>query len=143
MFPRSKFIHIVRHPDNVIPSTIYMWDIVQQQNRLNFPVNRPDFTETVGVLVSLLAAIETDRMQLQPGHFVEIRFEDLEKNPVDVLKKIYHLLDLQFTSEFEANIQDFVRETVDFRKNEFSLTPREKSFIREKLILHMKNHDYQ
>ncbi len=143
MFPRSKFIHIVRHPDDVIPSTIYMWDIVQQQNRLNFPVNRPDFNETVGVLESLLTAIETDRNQLQPGHFVEIRFEDLEKNPVDVLKKIYQLLDLQFTEKFEANINGFLRETVDFRKNEFSLTPGEKSYIREKLILHMKNHEYQ
>ena len=143
MFPGAKFIHIVRHPDDVIPSTIYMWDLVQKQNRLNNPVNSTDFKEAVGVLENLLAAIETDRMQLPSGHYAEIRFEDLENKPVDVLKKIYNLLNILFTNEFEVKINDFIREIADFRKNEFSLSPPEKSYIREKLILHMNKHDYQ
>ena len=143
MFPGAKFIHIVRHPDDVIPSTIYMWDIVQKQNRLNNPVNRPDFKETVGVLENLLAAIETDRIQLLPGHFVEIRFEDLEKKPVEVLKKIYSLLNILFTNEFEVKINIFLQEIADFRKNEFCLSSLEKTYIREKLILYMNKHDYQ
>jgi hypothetical protein len=143
MFPGARFIHIVRHPDDVIPSTIYMWDIVQKQNCLNNPVNPPDFKEVAGVLDNLLTAIETDCEQLPPGHYIEIRIEDLETKPVHVLKKIYPLLNLLFTNDFESNINGFIRETADFRKNEFSLTPQEKSYIREKFILHMNKHDYQ
>ena len=34
MFPGAKFIHITRDPLVVVPSTIRMWNIVAEQNRL-------------------------------------------------------------------------------------------------------------
>jgi len=143
MFPDAKFINIVRHPDDVVPSTIHMWDILQKQNRLNSPVTRPDFKEVVGVLENILATIDSDSTRLRPGYYTEIRFEELETKPVAVLKKIYQVLDLAFSDEFESRVHAFLRQTAGFRKNDFSLTQEQRSYIRERLGQHMKNHEYQ
>jgi hypothetical protein len=142
LFPKAKFINIVRHPDDVVPSTIHMWDIVQRQNRLNKPVERPGFIEVVEVLKNMMASIEADCEKLPAGHYAEIRFEDLESQPVAALKKIYHQMDIDFTPEFETKINEFIRQTADFRKNEFSLTSQEKSYIRENLVVYMNKYDY-
>jgi len=124
-------------------STIHMWDILQKQNRLNSPVTRPDFKEVVGVLESMLETIDSDSTRLRPGHYTEIRFEDLEIKPVEVLKKMYQVLDLAFTDEFESRVHAFLRQTAGFRKNEFSLTQEHSAYIRERLSQHMNRHKYQ
>ncbi|MEI7663833.1 MAG: sulfotransferase [Bacteroidota bacterium] len=142
MFPSARFIHIVRHPDDVIPSAMHMWNILQKQNCLGKPVVPPGFTEVTEGLSHLLDAVETGR-QLLPGDcFAEIRFEDLEKEPLESLKKIYHLFNMNFSPEFEGNITNFLRETKDFRKNEFSLAAHEKSVIRTVLKIPMERYNY-
>ncbi len=143
IFPAAKFIHIVRHPDDVIPSTIHMWEILQRQNRLNNPVTPPTFNEVTGILENLLSAIEHDRKNLSRDQYTELRFEDLEKEPVVVLRKIYHEIGLAFTDEFEANINRFMKETANFQKNIFSLKPGERSYIREHLCSYMTKYGYQ
>lgn len=142
MFPSARFIHIVRHPDDVIPSTINMWDIVQRQNQLTNPVKCPDFKEVAAFLKKLLTTIETDRKQLSPEQYVETRFEDLEQDPIAELTKIYQFLEIQFTDEFATNIKRFLHENADFRKNDFSLTLTEKEIIRECFSQHMIKYDY-
>lgn len=142
IFPAAKFIHIVRHPDDVIPSTIHMWDILQRQNRLNNPVTPPTFNEVTRILNTLLTAIENDLKSLSQDQYTELRFEDLEKEPVAVLRKIYQQIGLEFTDEFEVNINRFMKETANFQKNTFSLMPDERSYIREHLGSYMKKYDY-
>ena len=143
MFPNAKFIHIVCHPDDVIPSAINMWNILQKQNQLTNPVNPPRFEAVADLLEHLLSEIETDHKQLLPDQYVEVRFEDLEKKPVAVLKQIYESLHLPFSTEFELKINGFIRQTANFRKNDFSLTPRDKLYIRKILAIHMNKYNYQ
>lgn len=143
MFPNAKFIHIVRHPDDVIPSAINMWNILQKQNQLTNPVNPPRFEAVADLLEHLLSEIETDHKQLLPDQYAEVRFEDLEKKPVAVLKQIYESLHLSFSTEFELKINGFIRQTANFRKNDFSLTPRDKLYIRKILAIYMNKYNYQ
>jgi len=142
MFPGARFIHIVRNPCDVIPSTIHMWDILQKQNRLNKPLSAPGFDETLGVFGNLMSVIDTDRRLLEPGYYTEVRFEDLEVNPVDTLKSMYRELNIPFTAEFEEKINRFVRKTRDYRKNKFSLSPEERSLIRQTMGKIMEKYHY-
>jgi hypothetical protein len=119
-----------------------MWDILQRQNRLNNPVTPPTFNEVTRILNTLLTAIENDLKSLSQDQYTELRFEDLEKEPVAVLRKIYQQIGLEFTDEFEVNINRFMKETANFQKNTFSLMPDERSYIREHLGSYMKKYDY-
>jgi hypothetical protein len=143
MFPGARFIHIVRNPFDVVPSTIHMWTILGEQNSLNTHWTRPGFSEVVDFLKKLAETVETDQKKLPAGKLVEIRFEDLEKSPVDVLKKVYAKLELPFTSDFEDNINKFLHQNASFKKNTFTLTAEEKSVISQQLENQLKKFNYQ
>jgi omega-hydroxy-beta-dihydromenaquinone-9 sulfotransferase len=142
MFPNCRFISIVRHPNCVVPSTINMWNILEKQNSLNAGMARPDFSEVVGVLRNLLETVEKERKDLPAGTMVQIRFEDLEASPVEVLKGVYQELGLPFTGDFEARIKNFMIQNEAFEKNIFTLTPEEKSIISSELAYQMRTYDY-
>ncbi|MDX9696420.1 MAG: sulfotransferase, partial [Bacteroidales bacterium] len=41
IFPNARYIHIIRHPYSVVPSTQRMWDIVGTQNSMNTHWQKP------------------------------------------------------------------------------------------------------
>lgn len=139
LFPKAKFIHIVRHPGRVVPSTIHMWNILQKQNSMNAMGCSPEFSEVVGVLKNMLVTIERDRTDLPPGTMVQVRFEDLEASPVEVLKSVYKELGLSFSDELESKIRKFCLENASYKKNVFSLTGDENSIIARELGSHIRS----
>ena len=142
MFPNARFIHIVRHPNCVVPSTIHMWNILQEQNSMNTKGTHPVFPEVVGVLKNLLETVEREREDLPPGTMIQIRFEDLEASPVEVLKSIYREFGMPFSVGFENGINDFMRQNQFFKKNIFSLSPEEKATIARELEDQIKSCHY-
>jgi hypothetical protein len=55
----------------------------------------------------------------------ELAFEDLEKNPVDELRKMYATLDLPDFSVVEPAIERYVGSLRGYRKNEFPILDKE------------------
>ncbi|MCX6279732.1 MAG: sulfotransferase [Bacteroidetes bacterium] len=136
IFPKAKFIHITRHPFNVVPSTVNMWKILGKQNTLtNHPVN-PTVEEVARFLGKLLNAVEKAKGDLPAGTIAEIRFEDLEKSPVSVIANLYTQLNLPFSSGFEERIKDFIKKTSYYKKNNFTLKDDEKRLIGTELGLY-------
>ncbi|MEI7499412.1 MAG: sulfotransferase [Bacteroidota bacterium] len=143
LFPKAKFIHIHRHPYDVVPSTIHMWDIVQKQNCLNSNAHIPTIDEVLTVIDSVLTTINKDLQILPSDSWAEIRFDELEKNPVPVLQTLYAKLGLQFLPEFEINILNFFYKIQTFKKNGFSLTEEENLIIKYRLKVHMERYGYR
>ncbi len=143
MFPNARFIHIVRHPGKVVPSTIHMWKILAKQNALNNHGASAKFSDVTLFLKNLLDTVENDRKVLPPGTLVQIRFEDLEADPVKVLKDVYYELGLKFSEVMEAKINLFITQNRNFTKNTFSLTEQEKTFISRELEIHIKSLGYE
>jgi hypothetical protein len=142
MFPNARFINIVRNPHCVVPSTIHMWSILGKQNSMNTIGTRPPFSEVVGFLKNLLETVEKDSEILPAEAMVQIKFEDLEKSPVEVLKEVYRQLDLPFSIVFEDRINSFMQQNRAFRKNSFSMTDEEKSLISRELADQIKTCNY-
>jgi hypothetical protein len=139
MYPKARFIYLVRHPYSVVPSTIHMWNTLQHQNSMNNDHRPPHVKEVVAILKNLTHAVELDRAKLPPGTIVQVRFEDLEAEPTEVLKNVYKELGILFTENFELLIKGFMQENAAYRKNEFSLTTEEKLFISRELDFTMKS----
>ena len=142
MFPKARFIHIVRHPNCVVPSTIHMWNILRTQNSMNGNGSHPDFSEVVGVLKNLIETIEKDCKGLPAGTMVQIRFEDLETSPVEALKGVYRELGLPFSEMFQDRIKEFMLQNKAYKKNIFSLTEEEKSVIAREMENQIKSCNY-
>ncbi len=142
MFPNARFIHIVRSPYSVVPSTIRMWSIVQKQNALNGNIQPPQSAEVVGVLKNLLETVEKERMNLPPGTMVRVRFEDLEIAPVETMRTMYSDLGIEFTHDLERLIDRFMKQNSAFKKNVFTLTDKDKALINRELEFSMRSYGY-
>jgi hypothetical protein len=142
MFPGARFIHIVRHPYNIIPSSINMWDIVANENALKGGWAKPDIEETATVLDNFWRSVEENKGKLGKNEFGVVKYEDMEQNPVQELKRIYAELNLDFKSEFETRIIEFMEMKKGYKKNVFNLLSKEKSRIYKKLNQYFQAFNY-
>jgi hypothetical protein len=142
LFPKARFIHIVRHPHEVVPSTIHMWKIVFDQNKLNCKGSDPSTEEVAKGLHKFLTIIEKDKAFIPEDKFFEMKFEDLETDPVGEFRKLYSRFHMPFDDSLSKNIQTFIDGLKDYRKNEFHLSKEEKELIRNHVHQHMQNFNY-
>jgi hypothetical protein len=134
LFPEARFIHIRRDPLAVIPSTQRMWAVLGKSLTLGSWWGPPRMEEIVEVYESMLVRLETDLAALPAARRSEVRFEDLEADPVRVLRALYASLDLTFDAQHETRVRAFLDELRGYRKNSYSLDPKVESLIRERLI---------
>ena len=99
--------------------------------------------DVVEGLDRVLSTIEKDKSVLPEENFYEMKFEDLEADPVAELKKIYSRFHMPFDDALRYNIQSFMDRLKNYRKNEFQLEEEEKELIRRQLFRHMHIFNYQ
>jgi hypothetical protein len=139
MFPNARFIHIYRHPYDVIPSSINMWRIVLEQNRLNRKGTCPGIAEAIGILDKVTTTIRKDLRYLPDENFIEMKFENLEKDPVGQMRELYTRIGLPFNEDLAGKMKSFMDDlSLNYNKNEFCLTEKEKQQIDEGLKHHMQ-----
>jgi hypothetical protein len=142
IFPNAKYIHIIRHPHKVVPSTIRMWDIVGSQNAMNTKWRKPTTGEVSDVLNKMILQIEKDFKGLSAEKHYELKFEDLEKNPINEIKAIYKHLNVQFSDEFEQQIIQFLNSVKGYKKNKYTIPESDKLEINNILKSWMQAKDY-
>jgi omega-hydroxy-beta-dihydromenaquinone-9 sulfotransferase len=143
IFPGARFVHIIRHPFDVVPSTIHMWNIVQQQNVMRPDCCKPRMADVITVMDRVLNTIRHDLESIPENRRYEIRFEQLEKDPLDQIRKLYAAFNLPFSQEAQQNMESFINRIRGFEKNHFTLTEQEKDLICDKLKNHMEYFGYQ
>ena len=127
LWPNAKFIHIYRNPYRVFPSTrhyftrllpelaLQSYDDLAIASRLD-----PLIFESY---LHLMQGLKTDTADLPADQFIELRFEDLQANPLHELETIFTQLNL---SEFAADCPHFERylaDLGDYRQNQYTIDP--------------------
>jgi len=121
MFPGAQFIHIVRNPYDVYLSTEQLWRKFLAHSCLQIPA--PELVEEI-ILSSyeeLFALFERDRAAIPAGSLHEMRFEDLESDPVKILRSAYQELGLPGFDSFEVNVRRYLGSIHDYQKNAYHL----------------------
>lgn len=120
MFPDARFIHIHRDPYRVFQSQRHFFDTAGWYTYLQ----RPDLAAIdEGILKRynrMYDAYFEDHSLIPKGNFCEIKFEDLEKNPIDEIKKVYEQLSLDKYDQFEPELVKYVTSLKGYEKNKFS-----------------------
>lgn len=70
-----------------------------------------------------------DRENISDSDLHEVRFEDLEQNPEEVVRGIYEEIGMEMNAETSSALRDYLDEHANYRKNEHQLTPE----LREKI----------
>jgi hypothetical protein len=132
LFPDAKFVHIHRSPYEVFASTrnlhhrIMMFTTLQKLDRRNS-------AETVFALYEgMMRRFLADRELIPPGNFAEIRYSDLERDPIGEMRRLYGELGLPGFDAAEPALRRHIAGQADYRKNDFRLTPQERTRVAER-----------
>ena len=119
LFPDAKFVHIHRNPYTVFQSSLHT---IRRTLRLA-SLQRSDHvdweTRTLRVYREMYERFFEERALIPDGHFHEVCFEDIEKDPIGQVRNIYEALDLPDFAHVESRLQEYVDSTVGYKKNEF------------------------
>jgi hypothetical protein len=120
MFPDARFVHIVRDPYVVFPSTVKLWKSLGRTHGLQAVRDERRIREKVFAEFRVIYdRLEEARPLIPKNRFHELRYEHLVKDPVGELRKVYEALDL---GEFEAvrpRLEQFARGAADYETNKY------------------------
>jgi omega-hydroxy-beta-dihydromenaquinone-9 sulfotransferase len=119
MFPDARFVHIHRDPYTVFQSFVHTYTAGLPFGRLQ-RTKEVDWTERViRQYRELYDAFFEERGLIAAGHFHELGFKELEKDPVGEMRKLYEALDLPEFAKVEPALRTYVDSLSGYRKNVF------------------------
>lgn len=123
LFPDARFIHLVRDPYVVFPSTLNLWRRLSEVEGLQHPPEHGMEGPVFETFNRMYAAFDRDRPAIPPGHFTEVRYEDLVKNPLAELERIYREIDLGEFDALRPALEAYVSSQAEYKTNRFQITP--------------------
>ena len=90
MFPDAHFIHIVRNPYVVYPSTVNMWKTMYQRQGMQTPTFAGLEEQIFETFTRMYAKLEETRHLVDDQHFHEMRYEDLVRDPIGAMRELLH-----------------------------------------------------
>jgi LPS sulfotransferase NodH len=123
MFPDAYFINIVRNPYAVYSSSVHLRKKLFVANGLARP-NFVGMEEDMSVCYEeLFKRYHATRHLVPKGRLYELRYEELEQDPVGEMRKIYEYFQWPNFEVVENAILTQLDGLRDFKKNEFHLDP--------------------
>lgn len=143
IYPDAKFIHISRDPYEVYRSTVRLFEKVVPMTAFHKVSNDEMEDFIIDSYCAMNSKYLESRKHVPANQLIEVRFDELEGNPMFVLKKIYEQLGLDWTKDGEAGFNSELTRTQSYKKNRYSdLDPKKKESLKEKWESIFKGFDY-
>jgi hypothetical protein len=121
MFPDARFVHVVRDPYVVFPSTVNLWRKLYEKHGLQRPTLARLEDEVFDTFLRLYERLEGTRRLVPPGRFFEVRYEDLVRDPVGRMRALYESLELGGFEQVRPRLEDYVKHMAGYETNRYDL----------------------
>ena len=123
LFPDAKFIHIVRNPYAVYASMTHLYRTMLPICQLD-DVEPDELAEALlDGYVAMMGRFMADRGAVPAGNLAEVRFEDLEREPMAELERLYAELSLPGWERARGLIAEYLGTLSGYRKNAYRIDP--------------------
>ncbi|MBY0525101.1 MAG: sulfotransferase [Gemmataceae bacterium] len=122
-FPDARFIHIVRDPFAVIPSTLRLWRTVFDSLGLQTPTYAGLEDYVFENFRCVYQRLDQDRPGIPASRFHELRYEDLVAGPLGQLRTIYERLALEGFEQQQPELTRYLATLRDYEPNRHQLSP--------------------
>ncbi len=116
LFPDARFIHIYRNPYMVFRSTRLFYQTLIDK----FAWQSVDHLDLDRLVLQsyrrMMEQIDIDKQSLPTDHFIDLRFEDLDVQPLQEIERIYRKLDLGDLEPWRENFESYLKSVEGFQK---------------------------
>lgn len=129
MFPQALFVHIVRDPYVVYPSTVNLWKTLFVTHGLQKPTFRGVEDMVFENFTRMYDRLDEGKKLLDPQQYYELRYEDLTRDPVNELRKMYDHFQLGGFNQFLPPLQDYLATIKGYETNRYQLSEQERAEV--------------
>jgi hypothetical protein len=121
MFPNAKFVYIYRDPYAVFSSSMHLRKTLFLENGLGTANLKGMDEEIFQVYSNCIDTYENTKQLIPAGRLHEMKFEDLEADPMGQMKQVYDALSLGGWDKVEPVLQKELPSLNEYRKNSFNM----------------------
>lgn len=129
MFPGALFIHIVRDPYVVFPSTMNLWRTLYKAHGLQTPTYEGLEELVLQTFARVYERLAEGKKVLSPTQFYELRYEDLLKDPAGEMRKIYDHFHLGAFDLYLPRLQEYLASIQGYETNKYQLTDEQRAAL--------------
>jgi hypothetical protein len=129
LWPNAIFIHIVRNPYVVFASTINLWRALYKAHGLQSPTYEGLEERVLSTFVRMYEKLEEGKRLLDPGQFYELSYEDLVRNPIAEMRKIYEHFRLPGFDACLPRLHRYLSAVSGYETNKYNLSNEQRSLI--------------
>jgi hypothetical protein len=142
LFPDARFVHIVRDPFVVFPSTVNLWKTLYRLHGLQRPTFDGLEEFVYQTFLHMNECVERDKGLLPDDRFAEVRYEDLVRDPVRQLEAVYRRLDLGDFEPARAPVMNYLASVENYETNRYDLSPETRATIAERWGAAIRRYGY-
>ncbi len=129
LFPHARFVHVVRDPLTVFPSTLRLWTRLAADHGLQIPDEQELEQFVLESFVQMYDAFESQRGDIPPNRLCDVRYEQLVADPVGQLQQVYERLELGDFEVVRPHVQRRVATTADYQVNRYDLPDQQRDRV--------------
>lgn len=142
MFPRARFVHIVRNPFEVYSSTVKLWKSLFS----SLGYQKPNYRELDEFVLRTFAQMHESLQQTRPlvasERFLDVRYEQLVADPVSVVGDIYEQLQLEGFDGLRPALTRYASDHTDYKPNRHELDDATRAVIAERWRSYFETYGY-
>jgi hypothetical protein len=123
LFPDARFVHIVRDPYVVFPSTVNLWKTLYETHGLQQPTFAGLEEYVYRTFTHLYAKLEEGKALVDPARFYELRYEELVRDPVGQMRALYEHLQLGGFEAVLPRLQEYLAGVAGYQTNRYEMSP--------------------
>jgi omega-hydroxy-beta-dihydromenaquinone-9 sulfotransferase len=130
VFPEARFVHIVRDPYVVFASTVNLWKSMSRRHGLQTPRDERVIREKVFHEFRVIYdRLEEAKPAIPPGHFHEVRYEELVQDTPGEMRKVYEALGLGGFDDYRPRLEEYLRKQAGYETNKYQLTDADREEV--------------
>jgi hypothetical protein len=142
MFPDAKWINIVRNPFEVFSSTVRLWRSLYEAYGYQRPRYEGLEEEVLTTFARMHVRLEATRGLVAPRAMMEVRYEDLVREPVAMLGRIYEALDLGDFEVARPGVARYLADRSGYVAGQHRVSPRWTAEIRRQWKPYFERYGY-
>jgi hypothetical protein len=125
LFPDARFVHIVRDPHVVFPSTVNLWKSLYLSQGFQKPTYAGLEEHVFSTFLRLYEKLDEGRKRVAPNRFHEMKYEDLIRDPEGEMRRLYERLELGGFEEFLPRMRRYLADNAGYQTNRYRPLPPE------------------